>query len=153
MGLLFARAKINLRIMNVYPAFVILLYLGAFTCSCGRANQSPSAETIVEWPALTALDVTYLQAHDALHENRPEDAKKLFLEMKTRAETLMIAGVPSNAGNRDEVASLLEVDLKSLFEFDGEVPPDFDQRVHAIHALMAKMMDRAGVAHQHDHEH
>jgi hypothetical protein len=121
--------------------FIPLLLLLA---ACG-----PKKETVIEWPALKALDAEVEELDGLLAADpNPAAMEEHMPHVQMALENFLHSDIPANAKNRDLVEQKIEEMRKLAEEVDigSDVLP-------ALHPLVVSLMEEAGMPHVHDEDH
>ncbi len=140
--------------MKTIPGFHILvaIFSSVFILGCGMETEQVTEDEVV-WAKLRVLDEYSETALQFANNNDVESLKEKAVELMSAAK-LVAEGAPPDNVKQPEQVKVLQQDLTDLIVDDpGNLPPEeLADRVHAIHSVVVKLMEAAGMPHVHDHD-
>lgn len=126
----------------------IVLIISALLFSCTKKDE------VVSWTSLSELDEISIAVEHAAAEHQ-HDEQKVLLKRAGKLISEVQTSVPDNAKNTEQVAVLVK-DLSALStqidSIDTLGHEELDTLSKAIHPIVAKLMETAGVPHVHAKE-
>jgi len=116
-----------------------------FLAACG-----PQTDVTLEWPTLNTLDVAVEELDGMLEQNvAAEQLAKRVSEVTTALDAVVKGGIPTGAENQELVQQKL-TELASLqTELQTASTTENKEVLHALHPLVASIMETAGMPHVH----
>lgn len=140
--------------MNV-NRFTTLLLIGLLIGlhHCGKPNNPAVEGDVVVWSELRVLDELSESAILFIKQNQTAALRDAAGILLNSGRLVVKAEPPANAKQLEQV-KLLQRDLDGLVNDEPESLTDEEliERVNAIHAIVVKMMEAAGMPHIHNHD-